>query len=72
MDGSVARRSAPRRDPAAALPDLAKGAVPASGLEKLPPALRAEVRALCLIRGRLPRPRRGRSVTAKAGKGPGP
>jgi hypothetical protein len=36
-------------DPAAAPPDLAKGAVQASGLEKLPPALRAELRALCLI-----------------------
>jgi len=36
-------------DPAAAPPDIAKGAVQASGLEKLPPALRAELKALCLI-----------------------
>jgi len=36
-------------DPAAAPPDLPRGAVQASGLEKLPPALRAELRALCLI-----------------------
>jgi hypothetical protein len=40
---------APCLDPAAASPDLAKGAVQASVLEKLPPALRAELRALCLI-----------------------
>ncbi len=36
-------------DPAAAPPDLPKGCVPATGLEKLPPALRRELAALCLI-----------------------
>jgi hypothetical protein len=36
-------------DPAAAPPDLSRGAVAASGLEKLPPALRKELAALCLI-----------------------
>lgn len=36
-------------DPAAAPPDLPRGAVPATGLEKLPPALRKELAALCLI-----------------------
>ena len=36
-------------DPAAAPPDLPKGAVPAAGLERLPPALRKELQALCLI-----------------------
>ncbi len=40
---------APCLDPAAASPDLTKGAVQASVLEKLSPALRAELRALCLI-----------------------
>ena len=34
---------------AAAPPDLPRGAVPATGLEKLPPALRRELQALCLI-----------------------
>jgi hypothetical protein len=34
---------------AAAPPDLPKGTVPAAGLEKLPPALRKELQALCLI-----------------------
>jgi len=36
-------------DAAAAPPDLPKGHVPAAGLEKLPPALRKELTALCLI-----------------------
>jgi hypothetical protein len=36
-------------DPAAAPADLPKGQVAAAGLEKLPAALRAELRALCLI-----------------------
>jgi hypothetical protein len=36
-------------DPAAAPPDLPKGVVPATGLEKLPLALRKELQALCLI-----------------------
>lgn len=36
-------------DPAAAPPDLPRGAVAAAGIEKLPPALRRELEALCLI-----------------------
>jgi hypothetical protein len=36
-------------DPAAAPPDLPRGAVPAAGLEKLPAALRDQLRELCLI-----------------------
>jgi hypothetical protein len=36
-------------DPAAAPPDLPKGAATAAGLAKLPPALRKELAALCLI-----------------------
>ncbi len=36
-------------DPAAAPPDLPRGAVQATGLEKLPAALRKELQALCLI-----------------------
>jgi hypothetical protein len=36
-------------DAAAAPPDLPRGAVPAAGLETLPPALRRELQALCLI-----------------------
>ena len=36
-------------DPAAAPPDLPRGVVPATGLDKLPPALRKELAALCLI-----------------------
>jgi hypothetical protein len=36
-------------DPAAAPADLPRGAVPARGLEKLPPALRKELQALGLI-----------------------
>ena len=36
-------------DPAAAPADLPRGAVAAAGLEKLPPALRKELSALCLI-----------------------
>jgi hypothetical protein len=36
-------------DPAAAPPDLPKGVLPAAGLAKLPPALRKELAALCLI-----------------------
>lgn len=36
-------------DPAAAPGDLPRGTVAASGLEKLPPALRQELAALCLI-----------------------
>ncbi len=36
-------------DPAAAPADLPRGGTQAEGLEKLPPALRAELRALCLI-----------------------
>ncbi len=33
----------------AAPPDLPRGAVPASGLDALPPSLRRELQALCLI-----------------------
>ncbi|WP_237216391.1 DUF1489 family protein [Falsiroseomonas oryziterrae] len=36
-------------DPAAAPPDLARGQVPAVGIEKLPPALRRQLAELCLI-----------------------
>jgi hypothetical protein len=36
-------------DPAAAPPDLPKGSVAATGLEKLPPALRRQLQDLCLI-----------------------
>lgn len=36
-------------EPAAAPPDLPRGAVHAAGLEKLPAALRKELQALCLI-----------------------
>lgn len=36
-------------DPAAAPPDLARGQVPAVGIEKLPPALRKGLAELCLI-----------------------
>jgi hypothetical protein len=36
-------------DPAAAPPDLPRGVVPPRGIEKLPPALRKELQALCLI-----------------------
>ena len=36
-------------DPAAAPPDLPRGVAPPAGLEKLPPALRKELQALCLI-----------------------
>ena len=36
-------------DPAAAPADLPRGVAPPAGLEKLPPALRKELQALCLI-----------------------
>jgi hypothetical protein len=36
-------------DPAAAPADLPRGAAPATGLEKLPPALRKGLQELCLI-----------------------
>jgi hypothetical protein len=36
-------------DPAAAPPDLPRGVAPATGLEKLPPALRKGLQELCLI-----------------------
>jgi len=36
-------------DPAAAPPDLPRGTVPPAGIDKLPPALRKELQALCLI-----------------------
>lgn len=36
-------------EPAAAPPDLARGAVPAAGIEKLPPAMRRQLQELCLI-----------------------
>ncbi len=36
-------------DPAAAPLDAPKGTVPATGLDQLPPALRRELEALCLI-----------------------